>query len=306
MSHLRWCFAMAVASVPMLAGTAGGGPAEALLDELARDHPELRTLVRRYPALLTAFADPESADVLRHAPNLPGTPWRVHDMRRPQPPVVAPLRCDTRPPPEGATALFDGRDLAGWTGDNVGDWSASDGVLTAGGRQPNMIRSSRPLGDAIVHVEFREPAPAAGDWQHRGNGGVFLMGRYEIQILDSYRNPTFPDGQAAAIFGQVPPLVNASAPPGTWQCFDMRWRAALRGPAAGRARTANDVAQRQAGPQQRRACRPHRLRDRQALYRARRRANRAAGSWRRDRPRVLSEHLGQTSRPRGSLSAGCG
>lgn len=229
MKILRWLVLGLGASVPVaLAAEPAATPnpqAQALLDELARGHPELRTLVRRYPALMKAFADPENAEVLRGAPNLPGTPWRVHDIRRPQPRVVAPGRCDTRPSRDGAIALFDGRDLGGWTGEHIADWRVADGVLTAGGRNYNMIRSTRPLGDAVIHLEFREPTPPANDWQHRGNGGLYLMGRYEVQILDSYRNPTFPDGQAAAIFGQTPPRVNASAPPGAWQCFDLRWRA---------------------------------------------------------------------------------
>lgn len=219
-------FSLALAGEPVAAG--GSNPtadAEALLDELASGHPELRTLVQRYPALMSTFADPDNAQVLRGAPNLPGTPWRVHDIRRPQPRVVAPGRCDTRPPRNGAIALFDGRSLKNWTGRYVGDWTVSKGVLTAGGKNFNMLRSTRPLRDAVVHIEFREPTPPASSWQERGNGGVYLMGRYEVQVLDSYENPTFPDGQAASIFGQTPPLVNASAPPGTWQCYDMRWRA---------------------------------------------------------------------------------
>ena len=216
---------IAVVATMALVGAAPAGPGQALLDELAVGHPELRALVKQYPALLTAFADPGTAEVFRSAPALPGTPWRVHDIRRPQPRVVAPGKCDTRPPPPGAIALFDGHSLAGWTGDNVADWTVVDGALKTGGKHFGQIRSATPLGDARIHIEYREPTPPVHDGQGRGNSGVYIMGRYEIQVLDSYNNPTFPDGQAAAVFGQTPPRVNAAAPPGQWQCYDIVWTA---------------------------------------------------------------------------------
>jgi hypothetical protein len=75
-----------------------------------------------------------------------------------------------------------------------------------------------------LHVEWAAPSPPSGDGQNRGNSGVFLMGRYEVQVLDSYRNTTYPDGQAAALYGQYPPLVNASRPPGEWQTYDIVFR----------------------------------------------------------------------------------
>ncbi len=78
----------------------------------------------------------------------------------------------------------------------------------------------RGFGDIQLHLEFATP-PAHGEGQERGNSGVFLMGQYEVQILDSYENETYADGQAGAIFGQTPPLVNASRPPGQWQTFDI-------------------------------------------------------------------------------------
>lgn len=86
------------------------------------------------------------------------------------------------------------------------------------------ICTKRRFGDCIVHVEWRTPSKTVGADQKPGNSGVWMMGLYELQILDSYRNQTYPDGQAAAIYGQHPPRVNASAAPGEWQTFDITWR----------------------------------------------------------------------------------
>jgi hypothetical protein len=83
------------------------------------------------------------------------------------------------------------------------------------------IHTRQPFGDCQLHVEFAEPVPATGADQGRGNSGVFLMGLYEIQVLDSYQNKTYADGQAGAVYGQFPPQVNASRPPGQWQEYDI-------------------------------------------------------------------------------------
>jgi hypothetical protein len=84
-----------------------------------------------------------------------------------------------------------------------------------------MIQTKRAFGDVQLHVEWQAPAPPAGEGQDRGNSGVFLMGQYEVQVLDSYNSATYPDGQAGAIYGQFPPLVNVSRPPGEWQSYDI-------------------------------------------------------------------------------------
>jgi hypothetical protein len=83
------------------------------------------------------------------------------------------------------------------------------------------IHTRQPFGDCQLHVEFAEPVPAVGESQERGNSGVFLMGLYEIQVLDSYQNKTYADGQASGVYGQFPPQVNASLPPGQWQMYDI-------------------------------------------------------------------------------------
>jgi len=152
------------------------------------------------------------------------TKWPQHSMDRPQPAVVSPGPFAAFPPPSDAIILFDGRSLAGWrSADHAGEpakWKVADGymevVAGAGG-----IESKEAFGDAQLHVEWRAPTPPKGESQERGNSGVFLMGRYEVQVLDSYHNVTYPDGQAGSVYGQFPPLVNASRPPGEWQTYDI-------------------------------------------------------------------------------------
>lgn len=150
--------------------------------------------------------------------------WPQHSLTRPQPPIVRPPAYVSVPPPSDAIVLFDGRSLAGWRsqGDTTkaAAWKVEDGYMEVV-PGTGAIETRRGFGDVQLHVEWRAPAPAQGEGQERGNSGVFLMGRYELQVLDSYRNTTYPDGQAGAIYGQFPPLVNASRPPGEWQSYDI-------------------------------------------------------------------------------------
>jgi hypothetical protein len=149
-------------------------------------------------------------------------------MDRPRPRVVTPATVQPLvAPPSDAIVLFGGRSLGEWrSNDSVAGparWKVSSGAMEvvpgAGG-----IRTARSFGDVQLHVEWMAPLPATGSSQDRGNSGVFLMGRYEVQVLDSYRADTYADGQAGAIYGQFPPLVNASRPPGRWQSFDIIFR----------------------------------------------------------------------------------
>ena len=142
----------------------------------------------------------------------------MHDKHRPVPPVVAPGTAGS--PPSDAVVLFDGTDLSAWQGGG-GDaqWRLVDGAMEVNGTGDIQTRDA--FGDIQLHLEFRTPAEVSGNSQGRGNSGVFLMGRYEVQVLDSWENPTYPDGQCAAIYGQRPPLVNASLPPGQWQSYDI-------------------------------------------------------------------------------------
>ncbi|MFZ4636944.1 MAG: family 16 glycoside hydrolase, partial [Pirellulales bacterium] len=148
--------------------------------------------------------------------------WRMA-IEWPRPKVVDPGPAAERPAPIPADAvvLFDGHDMSAWK--NGDDWKVADGVVTVGKGQ---IVSDQAFGDCQVHVEFRLPSPATGKGQGRGNSGVFLMGKYEIQVLDSFEDGsdgplTYPDGQCGALYKQRPPAVNACRKPGEWQSYDI-------------------------------------------------------------------------------------
>lgn len=152
--------------------------------------------------------------------------FKAHDMSRPRPPVVPPaLQALPVPPPADAIVLFDGKGLSEWRSADGGPakWVIKDGAIESVPGS-GYLYSARGFGDAQLHVEWAAPVPARGTSQGRGNSGVFLMGLYEVQVLDSYRNDTYPDGQAAAIYGQYPPLVNVCRPPGEWQSYDILFR----------------------------------------------------------------------------------
>jgi hypothetical protein len=164
-------------------------------------------------------------------PLLPGGKWHVHDGLRPQPPVVdpGPGAKNPLPPPADAIVLFDGTPESAaknWRGANgkPTGWQVENGALVST-RGSGYVFTRPEFGDAQYHIEFATPTPGQGSGQGRGNSGVFLMGRYEIQVLDSYGNQTYPDGQCAAVYGQSPPLVNASRRPGEWQTYDIAFTA---------------------------------------------------------------------------------
>jgi len=159
-------------------------------------------------------------------PMLPGGRWRVHDGRRPAPPVVAPGPFASLAPPSDAIVLFDGRDLSKWrAADGKGvRWKLEDGYVEVVGGTAD-IESTAEFGDCQLHLEWCEPSPPRSEGQGRGNSGVFFMGLYELQILDSFENATYPDGQCAALYGQHPPRVNACRKPGEWQSYDVVFKA---------------------------------------------------------------------------------
>mgnify|MGYP002623169934 FL=1 len=130
------------------------------------------------------------------------------------PPVVDPG--DAQKAPADAIVLFDGTNCDSF--DNGDKCQVADGAFTIG---PGGIRSKQAFGDIQLHLEFATPSEVKGSGQGRGNSGVFLMGKYEVQILDSFENETYVDGQAAAVYKQSPPLVNASRGPGKWQTYDI-------------------------------------------------------------------------------------
>ncbi len=152
----------------------------------------------------------------------------MHSMDRPRPPVVQPgPERPSVPPPADAIVLFNGTNLDEWQrSDSVprpAGWKVKGGYLEVV-PGTGSIRTRRGFGDVQLHIEWRAPSPARGAGQDRGNSGVFLMGLYEVQVLDSWHNDTYPDGQAASLYGQYPPLVNATRPPGRWQTYDIIFR----------------------------------------------------------------------------------
>ena len=173
-------------------------------------------------------------DGFTDTPILPGLPYHVHDPARPHPPVVTPGR-EAGAPPSDAVILFYGRDLSNWTAAKL----ATAAFTRTGTRAPwkvgagyfevvpgtGDIATREQFGDGQFHVEWSEPPGIAGVSQNRGNSGIFLMGLFEIQVLDSFNNSTYADGQAGAIYGQWPPLVNATRPPGQWQSYDILFEA---------------------------------------------------------------------------------
>jgi hypothetical protein len=152
----------------------------------------------------------------------------IHDESRTQPPVVDPGPPPERPvaPPSDAVVLFDGKDLAKWRAKKDGGparWKVESGYMEVVAGTGD-IQTEQAFGDCQLHVEWATPAPGVGEGQHRGTSGVLLMGHYELQVLDSHGSRTYPDGQAAALYGAYPPLVNASRPPGQWQTYDVVFR----------------------------------------------------------------------------------
>jgi len=157
-------------------------------------------------------------------------PWAVHDPNRPQPKLVTPGSFSTpeQPgkPPSDAIILFDGTDLSQW--ESAKDGSAAKWVVRDGVMQvlpgSGVIRTKAKFGDCQLHVEWAAPKEVKGDSQGRGNSGIFLMGRVEIQVLDSYNNITYADGHAASVYSVRPPLANAVRPPGEFQVYDIVFR----------------------------------------------------------------------------------
>jgi hypothetical protein len=154
----------------------------------------------------------------------------VHDESRPHPKDVTPGTPSTpeQPgkPPSDAIVLFDGKDLSQWQGAKGGEakWKVENGELVVAGKSGDIV-TKEPFGDCQLHVEWAAPTPPSGTSQGRGNSGVKIMGRYEVQVLDSYHADTYADGQAGALYGQYPPLVNATRPPGQWQVYDIVFHA---------------------------------------------------------------------------------
>ena len=153
-----------------------------------------------------------------NTPKLPNVDYVVHDGTRPQPRKVSSKGAISIAAPGDATILFDGSNLDAW---RENSWQVKDGILIA---SPKNLLSKESFGDCQLHIEWRVPVSQKVKGQKGSNSGIFLMGRYEVQVLESFSNKTYPDGQAGAMYGQYPPLVNASSPQGEWQSYDIMFR----------------------------------------------------------------------------------
>ncbi len=190
--------------------------------------PDILAVRAQHPGLAAQIDSPAYREAIPNLPRRPHARWTVHDFARPQPPIVTPPAAACAEPlaaPSDAIDLLAGG-LKDWTGERIADWTFAGGILQSGGKALNMIATRAAFGDIQLHIRFRTPdGPDKPYGQHRGNSGVLFMGLYELQILDSFDNPTYPDGMAAAIYGQTPPRANAARPPGQWQCYDAVFRA---------------------------------------------------------------------------------
>ena len=169
-------------------------------------------------AVVAAQTGPRAAELQK---------WAVHDESRPQPRVVDPGPAGPPvPAPADAVVLFDGTSLAGWTTmkGEPAKWNVENGYMEVA-KGGGDITTEAAFGDCQLHVEWASPAVVIGTSQGRGNSGVFLMGTYEVQVLDCYDNKTYADGSTASIYGQYPPLVNACRKPGEWQTYDIVFHA---------------------------------------------------------------------------------
>lgn len=161
-------------------------------------------------------------------PEIPGQKWKVHDANRPKPVVVTP-GAKLGDPPSDAIILFDGKDLSQWEfpgkrGKAPQPWKVENGYFEIVPGAGDAVTKEK-FGDMQLHIEYMQLPGNTKLGQNRGNSGVLIMNRYEIQVLDSYGDPTYADGQAGAIYGQWPPMVNPIRKPGEWNAYDIIFEA---------------------------------------------------------------------------------
>lgn len=162
----------------------------------------------------------------QNTPLLPDGKWHVHDPARPQPPVVTPGKTFnlSAAAPTDAEVLFDGTGLAKWQSSRkeagAATWKTNENYMESAPKSGG-IRTRGAWADFQLHIEWATPNPPHGEGQARGNSGVLINNMYEVQVLDSFQAKTYPDGQAGAVYGQMPPLVNVCQPPGEWQSYDI-------------------------------------------------------------------------------------
>jgi hypothetical protein len=155
------------------------------------------------------------------AQNRQGGDPKLTEYWAPEPVKVTPGKTQADPPSD-AIILFDGKDASQW-GDTAGapiKWKVENGAMTVVAKTGD-IKTKQQFGDCQLHIEWRSPTEIKGEGQGRGNSGIFFMERYELQVLDSYLSKTYVNGQAGSIYKQLPPMVNATRPPGEWQTYDV-------------------------------------------------------------------------------------
>ena len=196
----------------------------AMIAGCATDKASKAEATKVKPAATAAKAEPaaEPKPSVQYVETPTGR-WMVHDENRPAPPIITPGGRRSSPPSD-ATVLFDGTEaaMANWT-DTKGQptkWIAGEGYMESV-KGAGYIQTKQQFGSCQLHVEFATPEKVEGTSQGRGNSGVFLQGQYEVQVLDSYENKTYPDGQCGALYGRAVPLVNACRKPGEWQTYDI-------------------------------------------------------------------------------------
>lgn len=163
-------------------------------------------------ASIPAFAQEQNIDL----------PPEATEFYEPVPPKIEAGESITTPPSD-AKILFDGSDLSAFVNEKDGTeptWNIEGDVLTVNPGTGG-IKTKENFGDMQLHLEWRSPSEVKGEGQGRGNSGVIIMEKYEVQILDSYENETYTNGQAASIYKQSPPLVNATKAPGEWNTYDI-------------------------------------------------------------------------------------
>ncbi len=176
-----------------------------------------------------AFAQADHTLGYDNTPLIPNSKWRVHDSSRPRPRVITPGAPVSTPAPSDAIILFDGKDLSKWMTPVKGQptepkWKVENGYFEVVPRSGS-IQTRDKFQDVQLHVEWAAPAKIEGKSQDRGNSGIMFMTRYEVQVLDSFENPTYADGQAGSLYGQWPPLVNVMRKPGEWNAYDIVFEA---------------------------------------------------------------------------------
>ena len=154
------------------------------------------------------------------AVTVPTITWKTGDRSRPMPPKVDPGTAGRAP--SDAVVLFNGKDLSGWQqkSGKPAEWTVENGYFAVKPKTGDLV-TKQAFGDAQIHIEWASPTPPEGKDQEPGNSGVYLHSLYEIQVLESNKNVTYPDGQAGAIYCQYPPLVNPARPAGEWQTYDI-------------------------------------------------------------------------------------